>query len=194
MDKQKPKERILSTTKSLFYRQGYDRTGINQILEESRSHKQSLYQYFPSKQDLGKAYLEEQRLDLLNLLRGLSEKKEDPKEWIAAWVSVLKRQARKEDFFGCPFANFSAQSLEEKSIFQEQLQTVIKEWILVFETNFDKWKEKKYISPNLNSSVCAKKSLVIYEGNIQLFLITGNKSYLESIESDFLDLIREPVR
>ncbi|WP_411823820.1 TetR/AcrR family transcriptional regulator [Leptospira sp. 'Mane'] len=193
MSKQKPKERILSTTKSLFYRQGYDRTGINQILEESHSHKQSLYQYFPSKQDLGKAYLEEQRLDLLLFLNGLSEKKQDPREWIAAWVSVLKRQARKNDFHGCPFANFSAQSLEEKNIFQEQLQTVIKEWILMFEKNFDRWKKDKFISPNLSSSLCAKKSLVIYEGNIQLFLITGEKSYLDSIESDFLDLIGEPV-
>jgi AcrR family transcriptional regulator len=37
-----PKERILDTASKLFYLQGYSNTGINQILEESKTFQTKL--------------------------------------------------------------------------------------------------------------------------------------------------------
>ena len=58
-----PKERILETAYKLFYAQGYNVTGINQILEESGVAKASLYQHFGSKEDLGIEYIKQVRED-----------------------------------------------------------------------------------------------------------------------------------
>jgi AcrR family transcriptional regulator len=46
-----PKERIISTTFELFAKQGYNSTGINQIISEANVARASFYQYFKSKED-----------------------------------------------------------------------------------------------------------------------------------------------
>jgi len=40
-----PKDRILETASRLFYTQGFNATGINQILDEANVAKASLYQH-----------------------------------------------------------------------------------------------------------------------------------------------------
>lgn len=51
------REQIITTASRLFLSQGYNLTGINQIIEEAGVAKASLYYHFPSKEDLGVAYL-----------------------------------------------------------------------------------------------------------------------------------------
>ena len=54
-----PKERILEKTFALFHKQGYNATGINQIIEEAQVAKASFYYHFKSKEDLCVAFLEQ---------------------------------------------------------------------------------------------------------------------------------------
>ena len=51
------REQIVETACRLFYTQGYNLTGINQIIEEAGVAKASLYYHFPSKEDLCVEYL-----------------------------------------------------------------------------------------------------------------------------------------
>ena len=51
------RDQIVETASRLFYRQGYNLTGINQIIEEAGIAKASLYYHFPSKEDLCVEYL-----------------------------------------------------------------------------------------------------------------------------------------
>ncbi|NBC28744.1 MAG: TetR family transcriptional regulator, partial [Spirochaetes bacterium] len=44
---QHPKERFLEATARLLERQGYQSTGLNQVVRESGAPKGSLYYYFP---------------------------------------------------------------------------------------------------------------------------------------------------
>jgi AcrR family transcriptional regulator len=57
------KERILETAYKLFYTQGYNVTGINQILDQAKVAKASLYQHFGSKEELRVAYIKKVRED-----------------------------------------------------------------------------------------------------------------------------------
>ncbi|HAD79392.1 MAG TPA: TetR family transcriptional regulator, partial [Flavobacteriaceae bacterium] len=52
------RDRILDTASELFYRQGYNSTGINQIIDEAEIARASLYHHVKSKNDLLYAYLE----------------------------------------------------------------------------------------------------------------------------------------
>jgi AcrR family transcriptional regulator len=47
-----PKERIVATTFDLFAKQGYNSTGINQIIADAGVAKASFYLHFKSKEDL----------------------------------------------------------------------------------------------------------------------------------------------
>lgn len=51
------REQIVETACRLFYTQGYNLTGINQVIEEAGVAKASLYYHFPSKEDLCVEYL-----------------------------------------------------------------------------------------------------------------------------------------
>jgi len=51
------RERIVETASRLFYTQGYNLTGINQVIAEADVAKASLYQHFTSKEDLLEEYL-----------------------------------------------------------------------------------------------------------------------------------------
>ena len=57
MKKKSIRDAIVNTAARLFYKQGYSNTGINQIIEETKIAKSSLYQHFRSKEDLLMAYL-----------------------------------------------------------------------------------------------------------------------------------------
>jgi AcrR family transcriptional regulator len=53
------RERILAAAAELFARQGFNATGVNELHRAARVSKRTLYQHFPSKDDVILAYLSE---------------------------------------------------------------------------------------------------------------------------------------
>ncbi|MCG8387762.1 MAG: TetR/AcrR family transcriptional regulator, partial [Cytophagales bacterium] len=52
------RQRIIETASLLFYRNGYNSTGINEIISESGIAKATLYSHFKSKEDICLSYLQ----------------------------------------------------------------------------------------------------------------------------------------
>lgn len=103
-----PKERILETAYKLFYTQGYNVTGINQILDEAKVAKASLYQHFGSKEELGVAYIKKVRDDWFLSFETHLAKKKDPKQKILAAFDFLEINMKINDYRGCRFLNLLA--------------------------------------------------------------------------------------
>jgi AcrR family transcriptional regulator len=80
MEKKGAKERIIEAASHLFYFEGYNQTGINQILKESGSSKDSMYRHFESKEDIAVTYLKNRHVtwvgDLLNYIQSKKSSKE----------------------------------------------------------------------------------------------------------------------
>lgn len=117
-----PKDRILETAVRLFQTQGYGNTGINQIIQESKTAKASFYDYFPSKDDLGKAYIEFYGKEQLKLLELLKKRSDSPKDFVLAWTQILRRQTRNSGFAGCPMANTAAQIASTSAPISEEVR------------------------------------------------------------------------
>lgn len=100
-----PRERILQTAYELFLRQGYNSTGINQIIEEADVAKASFYQHFKSKEDLCVGVLEKRHNYIEEQLQILSAQKRSPKMKILASFDLISLLNEKEDFRGCAFLN-----------------------------------------------------------------------------------------
>ncbi len=100
-----PKERILETAYKLFFKQGYNMTGINQILDESKVAKASLYQHFGSKEDLGVEYVKKAREDWFQAFESHLSKKAEPKQKILAAFDFIAMNMRLHDYKGCRFLN-----------------------------------------------------------------------------------------
>ncbi|MDR3023496.1 TetR/AcrR family transcriptional regulator [Chryseobacterium sp.] len=99
------KDRIMKTADQLFYFQGYQSTGINQIIKEANIAKGSLYNHFKSKSELGQAYAM-QASELW--FKGLEEELNlwsTPSEKLLSVFSFLDRYAKSNNFNGCKLIN-----------------------------------------------------------------------------------------
>jgi AcrR family transcriptional regulator len=95
-------ERILDTTDRLFYRQGIRAVGVDTIAAAVGISKRTLYNHFPSKDELIEAYLSRR-------FRPISPSDAPPAEQVFAEFDRLERNVGSDGFRGCPFVNAVAE-------------------------------------------------------------------------------------
>jgi AcrR family transcriptional regulator len=100
-----PRERIIRISTDLFARQGYNSTGINQIISEADVAKASFYKHFKSKEDLCVEYLKLRHQFWFNELMNFASKENDPKLKVLCSFNFLIYMNKKEQFRGCSFLN-----------------------------------------------------------------------------------------
>lgn len=103
MKKEKVRDRIIRVASELFYKQGYNSTGINQIIAEADIAIGSLYNHFASKSDLLQAYLIKEEQDWFEGLEKSIANISDPKEKISAIIDYRKMLQKSSKFSGCHF-------------------------------------------------------------------------------------------
>jgi AcrR family transcriptional regulator len=96
------RERILETTDRLFYGQGIRAVGVDTVAAEIGISKRTLYNYFPSKDDLIVAYLSRR-------LRPATTSDLPPAEQIMGDFERLESSFASRGFRGCPFVNAVAE-------------------------------------------------------------------------------------
>src|ERR1700722_16401444 len=98
-------QRILQTADRLFYSQGIRVVGVDTIADEVGISKRTLYNYFPSKDDLIVAYLSRR-------LRPRETSERPPAEQILGDFDRLEQSFSSISFRGCPFVNAVAELKE----------------------------------------------------------------------------------
>jgi AcrR family transcriptional regulator len=98
-------ERILDTADRLFYGQGIRAVGVDTIAAEVGISKRTLYNYFPSKDELIVAYLSRR-------LKPAPPSDRSPVEQILGNFERLERTIATGVFRGCPFVNAVAELKE----------------------------------------------------------------------------------
>lgn len=104
-DKTEMQERILETADRLFYGKGIRAVGVDTIAAEIGISKRTLYNYFPSKDDLIVAYLSRR-------LRPTPPSDLPPVQQILGNFERLERTFASGVFRGCPFVNAVAELKE----------------------------------------------------------------------------------
>lgn len=152
------KERLVDTASQLFYQNGYNNTGINEVIEKAKVAKASLYTHFKTKDDLCVAYLQKKEETFLELLKISVKEKPKGKLQILALFDHLREVYRKDDFKGSPATNILSEiSRDNKKICDEvtKQKSKLKAYItsLVQVNNDTKQPEK-----------LANKLYLLYEG------------------------------
>ena len=100
--KEAMQERILDTAGRLFYGQGIRAVGVDTIAAEIGISKRTLYNHFPSKDELILAYLSRHFLEPKTSDRPLLEQILRYFDWLERWFAT-------DTFRGCPFVNAVAE-------------------------------------------------------------------------------------
>jgi AcrR family transcriptional regulator len=99
-----PRERILNTAASLFYKDGYRATGIDRVIAESGVAKATFYKYFPSKDELIVAWIDRAEASSKD-----SFAMADEAEPLFAYVDKVVRIAGSPQCLGCTFQGSAAE-------------------------------------------------------------------------------------
>src|SRR5215475_2349511 len=120
MSKQETKQALLDIGTKLIFKQGYNHTGLNEILEAANIPKGSFYYYFGSKEDFGlqalDAFIERNRTRLAGFL---SDKTSDPLtrlhhyfDWYAQYLESMGCSQ------GCLLGNLGQELADQNEVFR----------------------------------------------------------------------------
>lgn len=101
------RDRILATARELFYREGARAVGVDTVVAQSGVAKTSLYRWFPSKDALIVAVLEEEARDRWAGWDYTAQRADqsNPREQLRAHLASITRYVSSSKYRGCPFAN-----------------------------------------------------------------------------------------
>ncbi len=157
------REHIIKTASDLFYRKGYNLTGINEIIKEAGIAKATLYNHFASKEDICLAYLRYRNSTFTEDIRSFVNNAEKGKNQLYALFYFLQDFFDQKDFNGCWCLNTIVEIPQENQKIRLEIQKQKKEFIAfikeIIEKNHNQGSDQK------NDSL-AKKIYLVYEGSI----------------------------
>ena len=132
MKKPGVKERIIETASELFYYEGYNQTGINQIIAEAGVAKASMYQHFRSKEDIAVAYLKKRHTNWIGqLFESIADKKTVSDKLIGCF-DYLNDWLTEVEYRGCGFQNIFIDLPKDQQKIKDQVilhKNELRTWI-----------------------------------------------------------------
>lgn len=101
MKKLELREKIIKTAAELFYRNGYNSTGINEIIHKSGIAKATLYNHFKSKEELCLSYLQYMNNKFMDNIKEFCYSKPKSKSRILSIFDYLEEFYNDSKFNGC---------------------------------------------------------------------------------------------
>ena len=170
------KDRIIEAASELFYFQGYNQTGINQIIAEAGVAKASMYQHFRSKEDIAVAYLKGRHIMWMGKLNDCVARKNHEEGKIVGCFDYLTEWLTEVNFRGCGWQNIIADLPKD--------HTKIRDQAVLHKNEFRVWihnllkKENKF--SNVEAEEIGDEILILIEGAIILSQIQKNEWPIKS--------------
>lgn len=101
------RRRVLDTATVLFYAEGVHAVGIDRIIAEADVAKATFYHHFPAKDELVRAYIEQQSQLGQAAIARLGQL--PPRAMLLAIFDLIADAARQPGYRGCPFLNAAAE-------------------------------------------------------------------------------------
>ncbi|PPK94102.1 TetR family transcriptional regulator [Nonlabens xylanidelens] len=117
------KNRIIETASFLFYKNGYNSTGINQIIAEAGIAKATLYNHFKSKEEICLAYLKFKNINFLTDFQSFTQSRKKGKDQILAIFDFLKLFYQDKDFNGCWCIKTVSEIPKDNEIIRNEIQS-----------------------------------------------------------------------
>jgi AcrR family transcriptional regulator len=126
------RDRILETAFRLFYAHGIRGVGVDTIIAESDVAKATLYNHFPSKDELALAYLERADAAWQGALRTAAQAAgSDPRDQLVGMFDALAVTCRRDGYHGCAFINTAAEVPSGSPVHARTVahKQAVREWV-----------------------------------------------------------------
>lgn len=160
--------KIIEKAMELFWRQGYESTGVAQIHDEVGILAGSFYYHFKSKEELLLAVLD-RYMEILNpILRDPSvQKTKDPIERIFTLLGFYRRQLEESEFtLGCPIGNLALELGSRSPAARKKLNALFDAWRSIIESFLKEGRDR--FPPKTDFKAISSFVLTTMEGGIML--------------------------
>lgn len=160
------RDRILNAARELFWQQGYNATGIAQILKAANANSGSLYYFFPTKEDLLLAVLEWYKANLHNeVINPVFDRVSDPIERIFGVLDGYRRMlVMTHCSHGCPVGNLALELADTHPAVRALCAENFSGWRNAIRGCLDEAADR--LPPNIERDQLAAFVLTVMEGGL----------------------------
>jgi len=177
---------LLDSAATLFRRQGYAATGLNQILEEAGVKPGSLYHHFPQgKQQLAAAVVDSQGAGIAQLLRRFLARGWPMADVVDRWVDLLAAGLADDQRDGCPIEPIATESVNASPLVRAASARAFGGWCAAVEERLraDGW-------PEVEAKRIAMAVISLIEGALILSRISGDAGALDAAKPGARAMLR----
>ncbi|MCV7381791.1 TetR family transcriptional regulator [Mycobacterium alsense] len=167
---------LIDHAATLFRRQGYAATGLNQILDAAGVKPGSLYHHFPrGKQQLAAAVVDTEGAGIESLLRRFLATGRPVADIVDRWVDLLAAGLAGDQRDGCPIEPIATESVNASPLVREASARAFTGWCAAIEERLrsDGW-------PATDAKRVAIAVISLIEGALILSRIGGDTEALDA--------------
>ena len=156
-------QKIITTAANLFYRNGYNSTGINEIIEKAGIAKATLYNHFKSKDELCVSYLKHMNNNFLEDIEDFCLSKSKGKSQILGLFEFLEQFFQTKEFNGCWCIKTIAELPKNNKLIRAEIQLQKKQFIQLIEKLA---KQNLKLKSKKSTESKARQIYLLYEGAV----------------------------
>jgi AcrR family transcriptional regulator len=181
------REAFVRATGTLLRRQGYEATGVNEIVARSGAPKGSLYFHFPGgKEELALAAMRREGGQLRGAIAAVMRSSEGPAEALARLVDALAHGLESSGFQeGCPIATVTLEAASRSEAIRSVAAEVFESWIEAL--------KQSLASAGLDAKTARRRAvlaLAAIEGALILARARGDSEPLAAVREELVQLMR----
>jgi AcrR family transcriptional regulator len=177
---------LIETAGTLFRRQGYAATGLNQILDDAGVKAGSLYHHFPGgKQELAAAVVEFAGAEIERVLRAALARDVPVIAVVDRWVDLLAAGLAADCRDGCPVEPLATESVHASELVRRAAASAFDSWCAAISERLraDGWDRER-------AAEAALAVISVIEGALVLSRTSGNPAPLKSAGTAVRALLR----
>lgn len=189
IDRQNTRDRILKSSYSLFYREGFARVSVDAIAARAKVTKRTVYYHFQSKDDIVAAALDGQHEYLVRQYRQwLGPETTNPANMIESLFRELKIWADRKYWLGSGYSRIAAELADMPGHPARQAARSHK-------ANIECWLSDRFATTDLaDPPEVVRQIMILIEGGMSLSLIHGDTAYIEAARNAAACLITKAER
>jgi AcrR family transcriptional regulator len=177
--------KLVACAAELFWRQGYNATGLSEILQAASLPKGSFYFYFKGKKDMAAAVIEYYRRIVSEDMKQMAEGR-DWREFVHALTRKHLDSAAEGEHNGCPFAVMGMElALSEPEIAELYAAALDEARQIMAEVL-----ERSGLNHE-DARALSSPELTLFEGKLMLFRISGDAAHLEAMGREMIQVYEQ---
>jgi TetR/AcrR family transcriptional repressor of lmrAB and yxaGH operons len=170
---------LVESAATLFRRQGYAATGVNQILQSANVKAGSLYHHFPDgKQALAAAVVDSVGAEIERRLRGVLDSPLPVADIVDGWIDLMAAGLASDHRDGCPIEPIASESVNASAQVRSTSARVFAGWCHAIS---DRLRADGWDDPEADRTALGLIALV--EGALIMSRIAGEATYLTAAKS-----------